>query len=221
LKSRTERAYDIWAPDYDNHPNPHILLEHDDVLKLVSPKRSDKILDAGCGTGKYTLEFSKKGAEVTGTDFSDKMLEIARKKCPGVKFYRADLQKKLSFRSGWFNKINCAQTLKHIRNINFTLKEFYRVLQRGGIMVFSVTHPDMDWHGYETKSHWNFILGENSDIYHHKFKDYLFAVDNAGFKIDTIKQLPINKKIELLLTPKSYRIVKGRFEIIIFRLNKT
>ena len=220
MTKRTQKAYNKWAPAYDIDPNPHILVEHDDVLKLVAPKRHEKILDAGCGTGKYTIEFHKKGTDVIGVDFSKKMLEVARNKYPAIKFYQANLEKKLSFRNQQFDKINCAQALKHLRNIKPTLKEFFRVLRKGGILVFSVTHPEMDWDGFEMKDNPDFVLSENSDIFHHKFKDYFEAINQAGFKMDKIVQVPISHKIKHLLTTKSYKIVKGRYEVIIFRLIK-
>ena len=39
-----------------------------------------KILDVGCGTGRHSIELSKRGYEVTGIDLSDSLLERARKK---------------------------------------------------------------------------------------------------------------------------------------------
>jgi len=176
--------------------------------------------DTACGTGKYTIEFHKKGADVIGIDFSKQMLEVARNKYPAIKFYQIDLEKKLSFRNQQFDKVNCAQTLKHLRNIKPTLKEFFRVLRKDGILVFSVTHPEMDWGGFEMKDRPDFVLSENSDIFHHQFKDYFNAINQAGFKIDKIVQVPISTKIRRLLTTKSYKIVKGRYEVVIFRLMK-
>ncbi|KKQ27146.1 MAG: hypothetical protein US42_C0014G0043 [Candidatus Magasanikbacteria bacterium GW2011_GWC2_37_14] len=220
MTKRTQKAYDKWAPAYDTDPNPHILLEHDDVLKLMAPKRHEKILDAGCGTGKYSVEFHKKDADIIGIDFSKQMLEVARNKYPAIKFYQADLEKKLSFKNEQFDKINCAQTLKHLRNIQPTLNEFFRVLHKGGTLIFSVTHPEMNWDGFEMKDRPDFVLSENSDIFHHQFKDYFEAINKIGFKIDKIVQVPISTKIRHLLTAKSYKIVKGRYEVIIFRLMK-
>ena len=220
MTKRTKIAYNKWAPAYDTDPNPHILLEHDEVVALVAPKKPQLILDAACGTGRYTQEFSKNGARVIGIDFSQKMLRAARRKYPHIEFRRADLTKKLPFRSLQFDKINCAQALKHIRNLKPALKEFSRVLRKGGIFVFSVTHPEMDWEGFEMKDNPDFSLDKQSDIFHHRFKDYFDAFDSSGFKIERIVQLPISQKIKHLLTPKSYSIVKGRYEIVIFKLIK-
>lgn len=220
MTKRTQKAYDKLAPVYDTDPNPHILLEHDDVLALVAPKRNEKILDAACGTGKYTIEFAKKGAQVVGIDISEQMLAVARGKYKKIEFHQTNLERKLPFRNQQFEKINCAQALKHIKNLKKALKEFFRVLRKDGVFVFSVTHPEMDWEGYEMKDNPDFILSEQSDIFHHRFADYFGAFDYAGFKIDKIVQVPISQKIKHLLTTKSYQKLKGRYEIIIFKLIK-
>ena len=50
-----------------------------------------KILDIGCGTGEHTLELLKKGYKVTGIDFSNEMLKIAKKKLLSNKLYSNNL----------------------------------------------------------------------------------------------------------------------------------
>lgn len=220
MADRTLEAYKKWALFYDSDPNPHILLEHDDFVDMVAAGKNEKILDAACGTGKYTIEFVKAKAVVTGIDFCNEMLDIARKKVPGTKFIIADISGRLPFKNSQFDKITCGQTLKHIKNLTPTLKEFNRVLKPGGKFIFSVTHPEMNWDGYDTKVKSRGKLIERSDIFHHQFKDYIDAFNNSKFRIDAIRQIPIDKKIKHLLTKKSYPIVNGRYEIIIFRLIK-
>jgi 2-polyprenyl-3-methyl-5-hydroxy-6-metoxy-1,4-benzoquinol methylase len=79
----------------------------DEVLRAVIKRRlsttlgftkSEKIktiLDAGCGSGQYVVEFAKQGKLVTGLDFAESMLKIAKKSIkdenlPGVDFMQAD-----------------------------------------------------------------------------------------------------------------------------------
>jgi len=79
----------------------------DEVLRAVIKRRlsttlgftkSEKIktiLDAGCGSGQYVVEFAKQGNLVTGLDFAESMLKIAKKSIkdenlPGVDFLQAD-----------------------------------------------------------------------------------------------------------------------------------
>jgi len=65
------------------------------VLKLSNTDKIETVLDAGCGSGQYVVEFAKKGKQVTGLDFADSMLQIAKKsisnqKLKGVDFIHAD-----------------------------------------------------------------------------------------------------------------------------------
>jgi hypothetical protein len=66
LTAKTRKAYDTWAKTYDNDVNPHLLLEHDDFLRLVDAKPKERILDAACGTERYTEEVQLMGATVMG-----------------------------------------------------------------------------------------------------------------------------------------------------------
>ena len=75
MSQRTREAYDRWAKTYDTEPNPQIFMEYEEVVAHVDPRKGDSILDAACGTGKYTVEFYKAGAEVIDIDFSFGMLE--------------------------------------------------------------------------------------------------------------------------------------------------
>src|SRR5690349_10922575 len=47
------------------------------VVDEARPHTGDKALDVCCGTGDIALELARKGAQVTGLDFSEEMLKIA------------------------------------------------------------------------------------------------------------------------------------------------
>src|SRR5713101_1498452 len=54
-------------------------------------RRSGKtLLDAACGTGNH-LAVLREWYEVAGIDLDARMLAIARRRCPGVRFYRSDM----------------------------------------------------------------------------------------------------------------------------------
>lgn len=54
--------------------------EVDFIIKELSLKTGDKILDMGCGTGRHSVELAKKGMLMTGIDLSNDMLNIAKQK---------------------------------------------------------------------------------------------------------------------------------------------
>jgi 2-polyprenyl-3-methyl-5-hydroxy-6-metoxy-1,4-benzoquinol methylase len=54
--------------------------ECDFIEKELDFNKSLKILDVGCGTGRHSIELTKRGYNITGIDLSDSMLEKARLK---------------------------------------------------------------------------------------------------------------------------------------------
>ncbi|HTV46873.1 MAG TPA: methyltransferase domain-containing protein [Phycisphaerae bacterium] len=220
MTQKTRQAYDRWAHQYDADPHPHTKLEFDDILALLAPQAGEKILDAGCGTGRYIPALIRAGARVVGIDFSPNMLASARSKNPGVEFRAVDLSSSLPFVDREFDAILCAQVAEHLPVLGPPIKEFFRILKPGGRAVISVTHASMTWEGYELRSPPESILSLQTDIFHHTPGDYFIALDDAGFKIDKILQIPVSEKIRDLLTPQTYEKFQGRFQIMAVRMVK-
>lgn len=55
-------------------------LELRTLFQFIDPSQGKKMLDVGIGTGIFTLEFAKKGMDVSGIDPSEEMIAIARKR---------------------------------------------------------------------------------------------------------------------------------------------
>jgi ubiquinone/menaquinone biosynthesis C-methylase UbiE len=102
-----------------------------------------RILDAGCGNGRYTkniLRWADGDAFVTGFDLSQSMLRRARRrlKNPRVSFLAADVTR-LPYPDGWFDCVVCGWMLEHLPDPAPGLRELARVLQPGGKMLLMVT----------------------------------------------------------------------------------
>ena len=74
--------YDLIAPFYDS-VNSHIDYKSwaDFIEKIFLKEMKQKpelVLDLGCGTGRMTIELSKRGYDMTGVDYSPEMLGMAR-----------------------------------------------------------------------------------------------------------------------------------------------
>ena len=63
------------------------------------------VLDAGCGDGKYTEMFRKKGAIVTGCDGSNKVIETAKKQYPHCSYDVVDISKQLPYQDNEFDLV--------------------------------------------------------------------------------------------------------------------
>lgn len=110
----------------------------------------DKILDLCCGTGDLTVELKSLAActaEVFALDFSEPMLELARrktlkKKLTGIKFQQADAAG-MPFPNNYFNSIGIAFAFRNLTYHNPDgekyLSEVLRVLNPGGQFVIVET----------------------------------------------------------------------------------
>jgi trans-aconitate methyltransferase len=56
------------------------------LLELLAPKRGERILDLGCGTGHLTAQLAERGALVVGIDSDAAMIEQARRTYPQLCF---------------------------------------------------------------------------------------------------------------------------------------
>jgi SAM-dependent methyltransferase len=66
-----------WAPRIQDHKRT--AKEISFIIKNVPINKTDKILDLCCGSGRHSLVLAKKGFIVTGIDYSDYELKIAKK----------------------------------------------------------------------------------------------------------------------------------------------
>ena len=108
----------------------------------------EKVLDLGCGYGFFTDYFRSAGANATGVDGSEKMIEIAKARYPVAEFFVMDITTPFFFEDNQFDIVFSNQVLMDIEDIDFVFSECKRVLKRGGILYYSIVHPafyDCHW----------------------------------------------------------------------------
>src|SRR5438874_3846615 len=88
-----------------------------------------RVLDVGCGTGKFVAALSER-AKVWGVDVSPEMLEVARGRAPRVRFKQASADA-LPFKEGWFERATMWLVI-HLHERPKALAEIRRVLAPGG-----------------------------------------------------------------------------------------
>lgn len=141
-----KKMFDSIAENYDliNNIisfNIHKTAKKQAISDIDIPPNSN-ILDLCTGTGDLAYFLSAKGT-VTGVDFSEKMLDIARKKVPNARFILADCTN-LPFEDNSFDIITIGFGLRNIENPQIALKEISRVLKPNGKFIhldFSKTNP--------------------------------------------------------------------------------
>jgi demethylmenaquinone methyltransferase / 2-methoxy-6-polyprenyl-1,4-benzoquinol methylase len=101
----------------------------------------DSVLDACCGTGDLAVAAAREGGRVTGLDFSERMLERARRKAPALEWVEGDLLA-LPFADGSFDAATVGFGVRNVDDLERGLAELRRVLRPGGRLgVLEITQP--------------------------------------------------------------------------------
>jgi len=106
---------------------------------VVGP--GDSVLDACCGTGDLAVAAAEQGGRVTGLDFSERMLERARRKAPTLDWVEGDLLA-LPFGDASFDAATVGFGVRNVEDLERALGELRRVLRSGGRLgILEITQP--------------------------------------------------------------------------------
>lgn len=141
--------YDTIGLTYDQtrRADPQIVRE---LLSMLKLPQNGQLLDIGCGTGNYTLQFHNNGASCTGIDISHEMLSQARMKSSEITWIQGNACQ-LPFKNEKYDGATCVLATHHIKDLDSAFSEAYRVLKPGATFVlFTVTAQQMRsfwlWH---------------------------------------------------------------------------
>ncbi|HVP79106.1 MAG TPA: class I SAM-dependent methyltransferase [Thermodesulfobacteriota bacterium] len=151
MKKERVQLFDEWPETYDRWFTTPIgslvrRYETELILRLLDPKKGEVILDAGCGTGIFTLDILSSGSKVIGLDLSLPMLKEAEKKLKGypMQLVLADMLK-LPFPEGFFDKAISITALEFIEDGGAAVGELFRVTKRGGLVVVATLNSLSPW----------------------------------------------------------------------------
>jgi ubiquinone/menaquinone biosynthesis C-methylase UbiE len=143
--------FDEWPEKYDKWFSTPIGLlikkyESELLLHLLRPRSDEFILDAGCGTGVFTLDILSFGTHVIGVDLSLPMLSWAAQKMRGHHFHAvlADISF-LPFPRNAFDKVVSVTALEFIEDDKGAMEELFRVTRKGGRIVVATLNRLSPW----------------------------------------------------------------------------
>lgn len=118
-----------------------------------------KLLDVGCGGGRFLKRMQRRGWQVEGTDFvAEAVREVTARY--GIKTYAGDLPDCV-IEENSFDAITMSQVIEHLYDPKATLQACWRLLKPGGLLV--MTTPNVlslgaaefgaSWRGWEAPRH--------------------------------------------------------------------
>jgi SAM-dependent methyltransferase len=184
--------------------NPNETIEGPAFHQLVGEVRGKRVLDLGCGDGRFGRELLDAGAlTYLGVDASTKMVELANHTLPG--HVRQERIEEFTASPNSFDVVVSRLALHYVGDLGAVLERVYGALAGAGRLVFSVEHPvitssDQAWQGRGPRQAWMvddyFVTGRRETDwmgsrvvkFHRTVEDYIRLVQSAGFGLETLRE---------------------------------
>lgn len=163
------------------------------LLRILSPKPGEEILDIGCGQGFFARELAKAGAKVLGIDVAGELVKLAKEQAGKNETYLVlSAEKMISLSAGRFNAAICVLALQNIKNLQVALSEISRVLKSGGRLVLVLNHPAFRIPG---ASSWSY--DEKTNTQYRNINKYLSEITQ---EVDMTQGISDEKKKRFTMT---------------------
>jgi SAM-dependent methyltransferase len=136
LRSFERRRHDQLAEGYAAFFAPVTALAIAPLLEAVRAGPGIGLLDVATGSGALAAEAARRGASVVAVDLSPGMLEVARRRHPGIDFRVGEVEH-LPLPDGAVDAVTCAFGIGHFPYPEAAVAECLRTLKRGGRIAFS------------------------------------------------------------------------------------
>lgn len=225
-----EAMAEYYFRDIDNKPyNAHY--ERPATLSLLPEVEGKSVVDAGCAAGWYTEQLLGMGAKVTAVDFSARMIEMTRRRVGGrARLFQADLNEPLEFLEDTSQDVILSSlALHYLRDWAPVMSEFYRALKPGGVLVFSVHHPFMDFTHFKKDNYFLTELLEDEwdtpdgkvkvQFYRRPLHQIISSVHQAGFVLEELLE-PMPTEAFRQQAPLAYDRLTRKPQFLFIRARK-
>lgn len=108
---------------------------------------TDKVLDIGCGVGKFLDRAKEKAAEVCGLELNEKAVEVCKQK--GLMVFNEMIAEHAAKKEGYYDVVCMFQVLEHIYDIKSFLEDSLKALKKGGKLVIGVPNSEPYFKSYD------------------------------------------------------------------------
>lgn len=159
-------------------------LRYRELLNEFEPfRKTNKLLDIGCGSGFFLEEAKAKGWEVYGTEYTDRAIKMCEEK--GIKMNKGALNAN-AYEKDMFDVVTSFEVIEHIYNPIDEVNAIHKILRKGGL-VYMTTPNFNSIERYVLKVNYNIIqYPEHLSYYTSRTINYLFAKNGfSKWKIKT------------------------------------
>ncbi len=124
--------------------SPYLQRQVDEALRFGGVSSQDRVLEVGCGMGRYTIILAQRGLRVEGLDLSPVLLERLRGFDGGrfnIPLHCADVARHPAELDGQFDVVMCFFTLHHLPDLPLCFEAMARLVRPGGRLVFLEPNP--------------------------------------------------------------------------------
>ncbi len=134
----TQAAYyeDFWA-DAPQDPAPWAW-ERRRAMLLDAVRPGERVLDLGCGAGRFVAALRDAGAEPVGVEIAQAALDRAARNAPGADLRLLEGDGSLPLEHASVDVVWCSEVLEHVPDTAHLLLEARRVLRPGGRLLVTV-----------------------------------------------------------------------------------
>jgi len=195
-----EDAYDTLAQSYETQEeDPYCAdFEFPATTGLIPDVADRRVLDAGCGHGRYAEWLVERGADVVAVDRNSSMLDHARQRIGDrAALFRADIAAPVGFaEDNSFDGVVCGLSLHYVEDWRQPFSTFARLLRPDGFLVFSAHHPVDEYIAFDAENYfaveqermtWS-ASGEAVDVpfYRRPLSEVINPLIETGFIIDEL-----------------------------------
>ena len=184
-----EKAYNIWAGQYDTNKNSTRDLDHKVTVQTLKNYNFENVIELGCGTGKNTSYLLTRAEKIIALDFSQEMLNIAKAKIndPSVDFQKADITKKWKVNDNFADLITSSLILEHIEDLGFIFDQAFIKLKPRGLFFISELHPFKQYLGTKARYEDDSGIKELTTFTHH-ISEFINSAKRNNFKLLELKE---------------------------------
>ncbi|MFQ5964757.1 MAG: class I SAM-dependent methyltransferase [Candidatus Scalinduaceae bacterium] len=106
---------------------------HEKIIQFLQNEKKGKLLDVPAGTGILSMKLKGIGFECYGCDINAEGF-----KAKDIEFRVGNLNKRIPFETNCFDYITCIDGLEHLENPHNAIREFKRILKKGGKLFISI-----------------------------------------------------------------------------------